>query len=221
MIIVHVRLELFVFKREAFLYTHIYIYVCVYIKHTRTQPRAPWAPLCGLSGVADGWLIDWGGPLMISAANDLLNNSLGLCCGTDGGPSSYTDAFADRLMHKCSSPNLHICRYTWTCAPLPRLLRPLLTPVVCLVSTTLVAWYHRLVCLTVGTDGKVSRNSYLLPPWLSVLISIIIVSASLCHSGHFQYLFLFKNSSCHRFPYTALLFLEMQNRAPFDTEVNY
>lgn len=45
--------------------------------------------------------MDWGGPLMISVANDLLNNSLGLCCGTDGGPNSYMDAFADRLMHKC------------------------------------------------------------------------------------------------------------------------
>lgn len=36
------------------------------------------APACGWSAPADGWLIDWGGPLVISVANDLLNNSLGL-----------------------------------------------------------------------------------------------------------------------------------------------
>lgn len=53
-------------------------------KHTHTHTHSlslPWAPVCGLSGAADGWLIDWGGPLMISVANDLLNNSLGLLLG--------------------------------------------------------------------------------------------------------------------------------------------
>lgn len=63
--------------------------------------------------------------------------------------------------------------------------------------------------LTVGADGEVSRKSYLLPAWPSVLISVIAVSASLPHSGHFQDLFLFKHSSCHSRPYTALLFLEI------------
>lgn len=75
--------------------------------------------------------------------------------------------------------------------------------------------------VTVRTNGKVSRNSYLVPPRPSVLISVISVSASLRHSGHFQSSFLFKNLSCHWHHITALLFLEMQNRAPFDIEVIY
>lgn len=75
--------------------------------------------------------------------------------------------------------------------------------------------------VAVGTKGKVSRNSYLVSPRPSVLISVISVSASLRHSGLFQSSFLFKNPSCHRHHITALLFLEMQNRAPFDTEVIY
>lgn len=66
--------------------------------HRRTHTQ-PWAPVCGLSGAADGWLIDWGGPLMISVANDLLNNSPSLCWGADGRPNTYTDMLTGTLMH--------------------------------------------------------------------------------------------------------------------------
>lgn len=119
------------------------------------------------------------------------------------------------------SLNMHIFKYTWTRAALSLLL-------FLAVDTCGVPCQLHPCCLippsgllTVGTDRKVSRNSYLLPPRPSVRISLISVRAFLRHSGHFQYLFLFKNPSCHPFPYTALLFLEMRNRAPFDTQVNY
>lgn len=160
---------------------------------------------------------------MISVANDLLNNSPGLCYGPDGRPNSYMDAFADRPMHKCiylSSQYAYIQIHVYT--------RCFVSSSSPAVDTCGVPCQLHPCCLippsgllSVGTDRKVSGNSYLLPPRPSVLISLISVSAFLSHSGHFQCLFLFKNPSCHPFPYTALLFLEMRNRAPFDTEVNY
>lgn len=78
--------------------------------HTHRQRcTLPWAPVCGLSGAADGWLIDWGGPLMISVANDLLNNSLGLCRRTDGRPNANMGMFTGRLSAHSSSPAFISC----------------------------------------------------------------------------------------------------------------
>lgn len=120
----------------------------------------PWAPVCGLSGAADGWLIDWGGPLMISVANDLLNNSLSLCWGTDGRPNTYADMLTGRRLHTRALEHLfvHSCvcikiflktsTHTFSLhsagvSLLPSLL--LLTPRVLHVSATLASWYHRPV----------------------------------------------------------------------------
>lgn len=127
--------------------------------HTHTH-FLPWAPVCGLSGAADGWLIDWGGPLMISVANDLLNNSLSLCWGTDGRPNTYADMLTGRLLHTRALEHLfgHSCvcikiflktsthTFSLHSAGVSLLLSLLLlTPRVLHVSATLASWYHRPV----------------------------------------------------------------------------
>lgn len=78
---------------------------------------------------------------MISVANDLLNNSLALCSGTDGRPHSYMDGFADTYaqMHIFVLSIYIYLNSGGHTPPLPLLPRPLLTLVVHLVSTTLVA----------------------------------------------------------------------------------
>lgn len=70
--------------------------------------------VCGLSGAADDWLIHWGGPLMISVANDLLNNSLGLYNGTDGRPNTYVDMFTSRCVHTCTQLHCILFAYIQT-----------------------------------------------------------------------------------------------------------
>lgn len=78
---------------------------------------------------------------MISVANDLLNNSLALWDRTDGRPHSYMDVFADTYaqMHVfVVSISIYLNGGGHT-LPLPCLSCPLLTLVVRLVSTTLVA----------------------------------------------------------------------------------
>lgn len=50
---------------------------------------------------------------MISVANDLLNNSLGLCWGTDGRPNIYTYVFTGRLVHTCALMHLFVHSYAY------------------------------------------------------------------------------------------------------------
>lgn len=127
---------------------------------------------------------------MISVANDLLNNSLALCYRTDGRPHSYMDVFADTYaqMHIFV---VSICIYLNSgghTRPLPRLSRPLLTLVVRLVSTTLVAWYHRLVCSLSGQTEKLAGTlifclpgrRYWFQSFLSVLLCVILDIFSTC-----------------------------------------
>lgn len=139
--LIHCRLKPLIIQPQSSIHTH----------------TLPWASVCGLSGAADGWLIDWGGPLMISVANDLLNNSLGLCWGTDGRPNTYTDMFTGRLIHTCALMHLFvhsICTYSNICGrthsrPLHSRgpLSPLLSLSCCWhlgvlhVSAALVHWY--------------------------------------------------------------------------------
>lgn len=146
---------------------------------------------------------------MISVANDLLNNSPGLCWGTDGRPNTYTDMFTDG--HTCASMHLFfICIYsnmleTFThthtllaCTHQGRLcLSPLLlTPRVLHVSTALVPWYHP-PAHSLSEQEKVSRNFYLHPSWLSIVISPCLITSSVCmhHSELFQYIFVFNTLS--------------------------
>lgn len=123
--------------------------------HRRAHTQ-PWAPVCGLSGAADGWLIDWGGPLMISVANDLLNNSLGLCWGADGRPNTYTDILAGTLVHTHAFIWTLICIYSniythtsflHTQKVSSHSVSPSLSPLlftlgVLHVTTALIPWYH-------------------------------------------------------------------------------
>lgn len=140
----------------------------------------PWAPACRLSGATDGWLIDRGGPLMISVANDLLNNSLGLCCGTDGRPITYMDMLTGSFTHLCTNAfictlNLQKFKYLWTHIPSPCLSHLLLTPRLLHVSAALVARYHYWA-LPLSGEKKVTRNSYLFSSWPSPLISFFSVN---------------------------------------------
>lgn len=86
------------------------------------------------------------------------------------------------------SLNMHLFKYTWPHAPLSLLLRPLLTPVVCLVSSTLVAWYPCLVCLLSGQTEKLAETlifylpgcQYWFHSFLSVLCCITLDIFSTC-----------------------------------------
>lgn len=159
--------------------------------HTHTH-FLPWAPVCGLSGAADGWLIDWGGPLMISVANDLLNNSLSLCWGTNGRPNTYADMLTGRLLHTRALEHLfgHSCvcikiflktsthTFSLHSAGVSLLLSLLLlTPRVLHVSATLASWYHRPVH-SLSEQKKMTRYFYLPSSCLSILISFSSVTTS-------------------------------------------
>lgn len=84
--------------------------------------------------------------------------------------------------------NMHIFKYTCTRAALSLLLHPLLTPVVCLVSSTLVAWYPRLVCLVSGQTEKLAETlifylpgrQYWFHSFLSVLFWVTLDIFSAC-----------------------------------------
>lgn len=120
---------------------------------------------------------------MISVANDLLNNSLGLCFGTDGRPNTYMDMFTGRLVHTCALAHLFMYLYAYiqifvdtrTHTHQRSFDSLSFSPAV----DTRGASRQRRPCflippsspLAIWTEKKVTRYFYLQPSWLSILIS--------------------------------------------------
>lgn len=179
-------------------------------KHTRTHSAH--GSCCGLSGAADGWLIDWGGPLVISVANDLLNNSLGLCWGTDGRPNTYTDMFTGRLAHTCALMHLFVlslCIYSNIFGHIHtiRTLSPASTHqgasvslpccwhLGCFTSAPpLFPWYHS-AAHSLSEQEKKSYQKLLSPSLVAIDTNFIptnhYFSFFMYHSGPFQCVFVF------------------------------
>lgn len=167
--------------------------------HRQTHAQ-PWAPVCGLSGAADGWLIDWGGPLMISVANDLLNNSLGLCWRADGRPNTYMDMLAGTLVHTHAFICTLICIYSniythsffmhteGICHPVSL---PCCSHLGCFTSALPSFPDTTLQSCTIKT--KVSRHLYLKSSRLSIPVSLCSITTSVFmhHSGPSQRVFVF------------------------------
>lgn len=129
---------------------------------------------------------------MISVANDLLNNSLALCYGTDGRPHSYMDVFADTYaqMHIfvvsiCITFTVNIGGHT---LPLPRLSRPLWHLWCTLSAPPLLLDNHRLVCSLSGQTEKLAETlisclpgrRYWFQSFLSVLLCVTLDIFSTC-----------------------------------------
>lgn len=125
---------------------------------------------------------------MISVANDLLNNSLGLCLGTDGRPNTYTDMFTGRLVQTCvfiSTFHTHLFKYLWMhtrCGPV-RSATPTVDTLVAsrlhhpcsLIPPSSPAHYHNTEksyqkvlsapCLAISTDVILSCRCSCPSPW--------------------------------------------------------